>query len=464
MSGSRKILLPRFDSLGDLILLEGFLEAVLQELPEVQPTILVARKNEQLRPLFPVDVDWITVDLNPYTDRPGVEAASEVLKVIGGQWDSIWFTAFAETWLDTLVSYRFPSLPQWHLGATQRPSPLLARVLRVLELEQDRAQLKNVDVPEDAHELEKIQLFWESIGETGTALKPPKLQVPDPMSRWARTFLGEMEWERGDFVVCVPGGTANVAYKLWPAAKYAETIAWLKRNHGLDTLLAGHGAEVGVLETVREACAKAGVHPKLWIGRDGDLVRLASLLVQSRCYFGNDTGPMHLASALEVPVAAVFGGGTWPRFIPFGRSAAAVREMSCFGCGWNCCFGDGPCIAEVPVQTVQEALAAVLEPDSTRADCIVFRAASYPPEVEALIRKSSALHRELETIRLSQIEQLEVDYHDSEEDRMARLKVIDDQGQKIAQMDAEIAFLNTTIRKLETAAQSQEEGPRERRP
>ena len=70
---------------------------------------------------------------------------------------------------------------------------------------------------------------------------------------------------------------------------------------------------------------------------DSSIISCQPLLGEARLYLGNDTGAMHLAAALGVPVTAVFGGGTWPRFVPAAVCGeAVVHPLPCFGCGWDC--------------------------------------------------------------------------------------------------------------------------------
>ena len=70
---------------------------------------------------------------------------------------------------------------------------------------------------------------------------------------------------------------------------------------------------------------------------------------------------MHLAAAVDIPVVAVFGGGTWPRFRPSGRRTAVVYQpLECFSCGWDCPFGNAPCVGTIPVKLVGQALDYVL--------------------------------------------------------------------------------------------------------
>ena len=109
-------------------------------------------------------------------------------------------------------------------------------------------------------------------------------------------------------------------------------------------LLVGHERERTYLEshaaTSRTSTA-AVVAPALWLGREDSLPILAALIADSALFLGNDTGAMHLAAALDVPIVAIFGGGTWPRFTPTARRGLVlVQPLPCFGCGWDCAFGD----------------------------------------------------------------------------------------------------------------------------
>jgi ADP-heptose:LPS heptosyltransferase len=62
----KKILLPRFDTLGDLVLLEGFLEALRQRLPQAKVTLLNRRVFADLSSLLPDSPEWLTTDIDPH--------------------------------------------------------------------------------------------------------------------------------------------------------------------------------------------------------------------------------------------------------------------------------------------------------------------------------------------------------------------------------------------------------------
>jgi hypothetical protein len=445
----KRVLVPRFDSLGDLILLEGFLRRAAEHPGSVSLTLLVRQGMLQLKPLFATELTWLSSSLNPYTSKPDVGRAEELLALLkGGVWDEIWFTTFSKTWPDILLAYRFPAIRQVHLGALPLPDPQLALLLRQLNLLESPKSVDLVVVEKECHEFEKLRAFLGRVLDEEAAVLPePSLRIPGSARSSACAWLKAQNLRPKSFVACIPAGGENVRIKSLPADCFAGLLAWLKNEMGFETLLVGHSAERGEISQVKDECIRRGVEPRVWIGFGDDLDILGALLQESLFYFGNDTGPMHLAAALGIPVVAVFGGGTWPRFLPIGKASVAVREMPCFGCAWNCCFGDAPCVAKMPVETVRAALGDLIRRlSSPDRQLKIFRAEPYGDETEDFIRKAAAQYRALQLVRSREVKHLETAYWESEADRAARLRVIEEQSKRIAQMDRDIVFLNDAIR------------------
>ena len=379
------------------------------------------------------------------SDRP--ESCEDLVRA--GTWDEIWFTARNRTWADIFLAHRFSGIRQVHLGGLPTPGPRLARIPGVGSVPKD---LHMVPVADDQHELQSLQSLLGSI--SGTPNPPalsPSLTVPSGAQKEADAWLAAHRLEPARFVVCVPAGSENVAIKGWPIENFAHLATGLECRRGLRVLLAGHQAESETIETVQREAQSLGSNPATWIGKGGDLDILAGLLNRSRCYFGNDTGPMHLAASLGTPVAAVFGGGTWPRFLPWQKASVAVRPMPCFGCGWDCCFAVAPCIRELPRQTVEDMLTDLLARIDDPADRAVrvFEASRYGAESEGFIRQAAEQYRKLQEVRSRQLEEVESSLEESEADRAARLAVIQEQGLRIARMDEDISLLNKLLREHE---------------
>lgn len=86
-------------------------------------------------------------------------------------------------------------------------------------------------------------------------------------------------------------------------------------------------------------------------------------------FIGNDTGFTHLAYLSGIPTVFIAGGGEYGRFCPwenynetYGHTIEWVSaRMDCFGCGWECRYGDyrkitPPCIKNISVKDVEKAI------------------------------------------------------------------------------------------------------------
>jgi len=101
------------------------------------------------------------------------------------------------------------------------------------------------------------------------------------------------------------------------------------------------------------------------LGGATDLPLLAALLGESAVTITNDSAPMHVASAVDVPQVAIFCA-TVPSqgYGPLGRRAVVVeRDLACRPCGRHggvhCPRGTDDCMELVTVDEVRAAVARV---------------------------------------------------------------------------------------------------------
>ncbi len=92
--------------------------------------------------------------------------------------------------------------------------------------------------------------------------------------------------------------------KQWPLECFAELSDLLLADGRFDVLLTWGPGQMGV---IAEMLTHARREPVVAPATDS-LKQYMAMVQQSDVYFGGDTGPMHIASALDIPVVAVFGG------------------------------------------------------------------------------------------------------------------------------------------------------------
>jgi heptosyltransferase I len=132
---------------------------------------------------------------------------------------------------------------------------------------------------------------------------------------WADRTLAQLSADR--FAIVNPG--AGWGAKCWPTESFG-TVARTLQEKGL-AVVVNHGpGEEALAEAVRESSGGVAVPVKCSIGELISLTRRASLFI------GGDTGPMHLAAALHVPVVALFGPTRPERNGPYGTKSIVLRN------------------------------------------------------------------------------------------------------------------------------------------
>ena len=174
----------------------------------------------------------------------------------------------------------------------------------------------------------------------------PRVEFPLPRMEDFAPPLGNEK-----YALIVPG--ARWPSKRWPARRFGELAAKLP----LPSLVIGAAVDAGLAEEVASA---SGGKAMAYAGKTGlrtlvELIRRASFMVT------NDSGPMHIAAALCVPVFAVFGPTDPVHTGPYGNGTRIVIKgrPGCSPCRKRTCRSMR-CMDEISVRMVREAIEKTL--------------------------------------------------------------------------------------------------------
>jgi ADP-heptose:LPS heptosyltransferase/glycosyltransferase involved in cell wall biosynthesis len=410
----KSIVYLRPDTIGDLIIFSSALAELQAAWPDARHTLVVRSGYETLAPLFPASLRWHVARLNPFKQKPSAcraELAALLAEMEALQPDLIVAPTLNRTWLEAAVAAHFPKIRSVVLGA-QDVDPIFAAALR-LELGVAVASAFSEVVPAAAQTTDwenQHRLVDHLLARARPAARPlPAVTIPAAASAQATSVLAAAKLTAGTFAAVFPAGLANVQVKAWPTSKFAETVLFLQRERALPVLLLGHTSEAAILEAVAsETVRLGGTRPALWLGRDGEVPVLAALLHAARLYVGHDTGALHLAAAVGRPVVGIFGGGHWPRFRPAARQGiSVVQPLPCFGCNWDCHFGDGPCVKTLAPADVRRAVEQLLATPTEAPLNTVVEALNLPGEALALIAASAPCFADLQQDRLDRQHKIE---------------------------------------------------------
>jgi heptosyltransferase I len=198
------------------------------------------------------------------------------------------------------------------VGAKVFAGPAEPREAQARWLYKKRVSMRSIHVVEQG-----CELLGAAIGET---LRPAKVTLPidEEAEAWCDRLLAPIVSHEGKFVFIAP--MAGWGAKQWPPERYGAVAKELGRA-GIRTLVnaASPGDAVGM--RVVEASGGAAVLIPCSVGQMIALVRRAVVVI------AGDTGPLHLAAALERPVVGLFGPTNPARNGPYGADESRARVL-----------------------------------------------------------------------------------------------------------------------------------------
>ncbi|MGA2586734.1 MAG: lipopolysaccharide heptosyltransferase II [Candidatus Aminicenantales bacterium] len=158
-------------------------------------------------------------------------------------------------------------------------------------------------------------------------------------------------------VILNPGAAYGPA-KRWPASGFAELARLLQERKSMDIAITGAPEDAALGAEIASGLARKPID---LVGKT-TLRGLFGVISRASVFITNDTGPMHMANALRVPVVGIFGP-TDPRVTgPFHPPATVIRkeEIPCRPCSYRQCPYDHRCLRRIPAEEVYDAAAAYL--------------------------------------------------------------------------------------------------------
>jgi heptosyltransferase II len=180
------------------------------------------------------------------------------------------------------------------------------------------------------------------------------LSVPEE-KRWsAGEFLRNSGVRQGALRIAIGAGASYGSAKCWPPSRFADVANRLLSKRDADVILFGTAAEANVSTAI---AAELRRPPIDLTGRTA-IADLPALLSQCHLFIGNDSGAMHVAAAVGLPIVAVFGPTD-----PFGTAPVTPRcsivqeKPYCSPCFLRRCPTDHRCMTAVTADMVEAAVA-----------------------------------------------------------------------------------------------------------
>ena len=179
------------------------------------------------------------------------------------------------------------------------------------------------------------------------------MHVPEEKRRRAAGFLVDSGARLHALRVAMGAGASYGSAKCWPPPRFAELANRLQLQADADIILFGTASEASVSRAITAEMRQ----PPVDLTGKTAVADLPGLLSQCHLFIGNDSGAMHVAAAVGLPVVAVFGPTDPCGTAPVTQRCTIVQEKPyCSPCFLRRCPTDHRCMTKITPDMVEAAV------------------------------------------------------------------------------------------------------------
>jgi heptosyltransferase-2 len=189
---------------------------------------------------------------------------------------------------------------------------------------------------------------------------PPSidLKISEEDREVSRRMLRSRGIRENDIIVGINPGAFYGEAKRWFPDRYAAVADSLSSRYGARIVLFGSSNDLHMAENV----AAGMKQPAVILAGQTTLGQLMGLLSECSLLITNDSGPMHLAAALNIPQLAIFGSTSEIATGPLSPKAVVIKHpVPCNPCFLRECPTDFSCMMGISVAQVTDAAQIILD-------------------------------------------------------------------------------------------------------
>lgn len=203
---------------------------------------------------------------------------------------------------------------------------------------------------EKMHQVVKYKRILEPLG-IPVSQTTPRLYLGDEEIDESKELLYQRGYKKGKKLIGINPGAAYGSAKCWPKERFRELAMKLLLETDAYIVFFGDTKTASLVKEI------AGGLPERVINLAGvtSLRELACIIKDCSILVTNDSGPMHIGAALEVPLVALFGSTDDEATGPYGQKENVVnKRVKCSPCMKRVCPIDFRCMKEISVDEIVE--------------------------------------------------------------------------------------------------------------
>lgn len=205
---------------------------------------------------------------------------------------------------------------------------------------------------ESQHLVMTYKMLLEPLG-IPVSQTPPRLYLTKDEQQAAKEKLSGYGVQASDLLIGINPGAAYGSAKCWLPERFKQLC-----NHLLDHpkfKIVFFGDKAGA-PLVQEICAGLPSNRIIDMAGKTTLRELIALIQCCHLFLTNDSGPMHVASALGIPLIALFGSTSDVATSPYNGGHVIHKHVPCSPCYRRECPIDFRCMTRIEVQEVYEEM------------------------------------------------------------------------------------------------------------
>jgi heptosyltransferase-2 len=197
---------------------------------------------------------------------------------------------------------------------------------------------KAVPVSKDVLNQHQLYYYLGLLKSAGIAASDiqPYIFLTDDEREWARNIIDSSLPEHHLPLIGINPGATFGSAKRWPSEKFAGVINKIINELNGRVIIFGSPAEIEIANEIAEmarAQTTENAGRILMMAGKTSLRGLTALISECDSFISNDSGPMHIASALLMPIVAIFGSTDRAATGPFGQPHKVIsKNLPCAPC------------------------------------------------------------------------------------------------------------------------------------
>ena len=330
----KRILIVRTDRIGDVLLSTPVIKALRDAYPHTYIAMMVSPYAKDI------------IDGNPYLD--------EVIIYDKDNRHKNWFSSMRFT--TKLKKKKFDLALILHPTNRVHLLTFFARIPRRIGYDRKMGflltdRIRHTKQLGQKHELEynlDLVRYLDIQPQDKTLFMPIRAES----EKWVESIFRQEGISQQDKLLAIHP-QASCPSKIWPNERFAEAADRLIEKYGFKVLLITGPKDIVLAQNV----IKHMHYPAINLSGRTSVSQLASVLKRCRLFISNDSGPVHIASAVGTPVISIFGrnqkGLSPTRWGPTGKNDRILhKEVGCIECLAHNCIKDFACLKAITVDDV----------------------------------------------------------------------------------------------------------------